>query len=95
MPSCFCSLMDMLRSKKQRQRRHVRRQEKLARRDHERRTEGLLRLALRNNNSLNSFTAANPGMFYKANKEEDPWSREEALGRIFTEGRTWAAGRLE
>lgn len=77
MPSYFCNLLDLLRSKRQRRERQIRRQEKLARRDHERRTEGLLRLALRNNNSINSFTAADPGVFYRANREEDPWRRKE------------------
>ncbi|KAK4547712.1 hypothetical protein LTR36_000670 [Oleoguttula mirabilis] len=56
----------------------------MARRDYERRTEGLLRLALRRNNSLNSFTAADPGVFYMANREEDPWRKEDGeLSRHF------------
>lgn len=58
--------------------RALRRREKLAQRDHERRTEGLLRLALRESNSVNSFTAADPGIFYRRdNAGQDHWARRE------------------
>ena len=61
------------------QRRVIRRKEKLAERDHERQTEGLLRIALRpRNDSVNSFTPADPGIFYRRDREgQDHWVREE------------------
>ncbi|KAI7038497.1 hypothetical protein KC352_g46786, partial [Hortaea werneckii] len=52
------------------QRRSIRRKAKLAQRDHERQTEGLLRIALRpRNDSVNSFTPADPGIFYRRDRE--------------------------
>lgn len=61
------------------QRKIVRRKEKLAERDHERQTEGLLRIALRpRNDSVNSFTPADPGIFYRRDREgQDHWVRQE------------------
>lgn len=71
-------LASLCSTKKQKEQRQIRRKEKLAQRDQERRTEGLLRLALRNNNSINSFTAADPGIYYRAEQGEgDPWRRDE------------------
>ncbi|KAI6876278.1 hypothetical protein D0864_10915 [Hortaea werneckii] len=65
--------------KAQAQRRSIRRKAKLARRDHERQTEGLLRIALRpRNDSVNSFTPADPGIFYRRDREGlDHWVRGE------------------
>ncbi|RMZ11889.1 hypothetical protein D0860_03191 [Hortaea werneckii] len=65
--------------KAQAQRRSIRRKEKLAQRDHERQTEGLLRIALRpRNDSVNSFTPADPGIFYRRDREGmDHWVRGE------------------
>ncbi|KAI7371026.1 hypothetical protein KC354_g839 [Hortaea werneckii] len=61
------------------QRRMLRRKEKLAQRDHERQTEGLLRIALRpRHDSVNSFTPADPGIFYHRDREgQDHWVRQE------------------
>ncbi|GAB1728039.1 hypothetical protein NU195Hw_g5778t1 [Hortaea werneckii] len=67
------------RRKAQAQRRSVRRKEKLAQRDHERQTEGLPRIALRpRNDSVNSFTPADPGISYRRDREGlDHWVRGE------------------
>ncbi|KAI7271112.1 hypothetical protein KC345_g7273 [Hortaea werneckii] len=61
------------------QQRILRREEKLAQRDRERQTEGLLRIALRpRHDSVNSFTPADPGIFYRRDREgEDHWVRGE------------------
>ena len=75
----FGKLKNLFSTRKQKEKRQLRRKEKLEQRDQERRTEGLLRLALRNNNnSINSFTAADPGIYYRAEQGEgDPWRRDE------------------
>ncbi|TKA31952.1 hypothetical protein B0A50_01197 [Salinomyces thailandicus] len=79
-----CSLGALLRyyhdRKARKQQRSEHRKQKLARSDQERRTEGLLRIALRDHNSVNSFTAADPGIFYRRDREgEDHWVRKEAV----------------
>lgn len=47
---------------------HTRREETLRKRDEERTSgtgDGLLRIALRRHNSVNSFTAADPAQYYR------------------------------
>ncbi|GAB1739175.1 hypothetical protein NU219Hw_g3926t1 [Hortaea werneckii] len=78
--SCLGSALRWFQHKKAKaQRRIIRRKEKLAERDHERQTEGLLRIALRpRNDSVNSFTPADPGIFYRRDREgQDHWVRQE------------------
>ncbi|KAK3116301.1 hypothetical protein LTR53_003491 [Teratosphaeriaceae sp. CCFEE 6253] len=87
MPGClpiatFLSrLREARRNRTQQAQRH--RAEKLAQRDSERRSEGLLRIALRQQKSINSFTAADPGIFYKQQAGGDPWhSRGEGVHSV-------------
>lgn len=75
-------LLDAISTKKQREKRQIKRKEKLAQRDTERRTEGLLSIALRRSNSINSFTAADPGVYYRRShegEELDPWKRDRGF----------------
>ncbi|KAK4898070.1 hypothetical protein LTR27_004456 [Elasticomyces elasticus] len=51
---------------------------KVAQRDKERRSAGLLRIALKRCSSVNSFTAANPAIFYKGKQGEETHGKHES-----------------
>ncbi|KAK4956297.1 hypothetical protein LTR10_005819 [Elasticomyces elasticus] len=53
---------------------------KVAQRDKERRSEGLLRIALKRCSSVNTFTAADPAVFYKG-KQGEPTHEGQGSGR--------------
>ncbi|KAF2167064.1 hypothetical protein M409DRAFT_22499 [Zasmidium cellare ATCC 36951] len=63
---------------------------KLAQRDHERTTEGLLRIALKRHDSVNSFTARDPSVYYRRREDHEGWVRHEAGGKRL--GRGWREG---
>ncbi|KAK3668499.1 hypothetical protein LTR22_000793 [Elasticomyces elasticus] len=67
---------------------------KVAQRDKERRSEGLLRIALKRCSSVNSFTAADPAVFYKGQQgEETHGSIESGIHVVKDERKDLKAGR--
>ncbi|KAH9826465.1 hypothetical protein Tdes44962_MAKER03458 [Teratosphaeria destructans] len=58
--------------RKYRARKQLRREAQIARNTYERRNVGLLNLALRSTNSVNSLTDADPGRFYRE-REGNNW----------------------
>ncbi|KAK5734737.1 hypothetical protein LTR17_008667 [Elasticomyces elasticus] len=67
---------------------------KVAQRDKERRSEGLLRIALKRCSSVNSFTAADPAVFYKGKQgEETHGSHESGIHVVKDERKDLKAGR--
>lgn len=53
---------------------------KLAQRDQERQTDGLLRIAMKRHNSINSFTAADPSVHYRRREDHEKFVQHEAGG---------------
>ncbi|KAK4620042.1 hypothetical protein CLAFUW4_11193 [Fulvia fulva] len=65
---------------KRRQKRTEHKSAKLASRDKERQTDGLLRIAMKRHNSVNSFTAADPSVHYRRREDHEQWAKHEAGG---------------
>ncbi|KAI5360548.1 hypothetical protein Slin15195_G084670 [Septoria linicola] len=76
----------LARLKQKRDARHERKRQKLQRRDEERRTDSLLRIALKRPSSTTSFTAADPGMYYRKREGDELWSKHEAGGNKLARG---------
>ncbi|KAK5680591.1 hypothetical protein LTS10_007524 [Elasticomyces elasticus] len=67
---------------------------KVAQRDKERRSEGLLRIALKRCSSVNTFTAADPAIFYKGKQgDETHGSHESGIHVVKDERKDLEAGR--
>lgn len=64
------------------------RDEKHAHRDIERQTNGLLAIALKSkqNDSVNSFTARDPAVFYQRREDHEDWARHEGGGKRLVRG---------
>lgn len=64
---------------------------KLADRDHERTTNGLLRIALKRHSSVNSFTAKDPSVHYRRREDHEKWMGHEAGGVRLGGEKDWRA----
>ncbi|KXS94166.1 hypothetical protein AC579_4518 [Pseudocercospora musae] len=71
MSSVLQALLAKLRKRREVHREH--KAAKLRERDQERQSDGLLRIALKRHNSMNSFTIADPTTHYRRRQDHDEW----------------------
>ncbi|KXT00183.1 hypothetical protein AC578_7036 [Pseudocercospora eumusae] len=78
MSSILQTLLAKLRQKREALREH--KAAKLRERDQERQSDGLLRIALKRHNSMNSFTIADPTTHYRRRQDHDEWVKKANEG---------------